>query len=486
MSKPPNIVYLMTEHQKASASSVCGNPHVPCSFMDDMAASGVCFTDAYSTNPICTPSRATVMTGVHPLVHQVTCHANRAPWNLPQLPELLAQNGYYTAAAGHYESGRGMGRGWHQQSDLFERGPLHDSLMDKYGQGRSDCGWSCGSLDCTAEEGHSALLADRAVEMIEDACDSGAPFFVHVSFNDPHPPYFVPPPFDSIVDPAKVTLPPRGDDFGRPAWQLQAIKECATDSAGENDVRKLIATYHGMIAYVDAQIGRICDGLRRRGVFHDTWIVLSSDHGDFAGEKGLFAKCEVPYECLLHVPLIIVPPAGETGPRGTAINGLVQAVDLFATMLNMAGLEVPDYTQGRDLMSWVRGGANQPLHDAVFAQVGNYHGHMLGKSSFPSGMCGAGRRKDLVQGVRTATHAYLRDPERGDEAYDLQDDPGELSNVLEQHDRMEPSWLGDLRRRLDHWEQQCTRLREKLGVVAGNRGFDTPYRPYREKRTVFV
>jgi arylsulfatase A-like enzyme len=192
-----------------------------------------------------------------------------------------------------------------------------------------------------------------------------APFFVHVSFFDPHPPYFVPPPYDSMVDVTRVDLPRRGNDTGRPAWQFQALKDCATDSATEGDIRKVIAVYYGMIEYVDAQIGRICAALQRLEVLDNTWIILTSDHADFMGEKGLFEKCEVPYECLLHVPLIIVPPSGITAPRGEVVGGLVQSVDLFPTMLSLAGLNVPDYTQGKDLLAWLQGGTRQPLHEAA-------------------------------------------------------------------------------------------------------------------------
>jgi arylsulfatase A-like enzyme len=116
--RQPNIVYLMTDQQKALACSVYGNRRVPSPFMDEMAARGVAFTQAYAASPICTPSRATVFTGTHPLVHQVTCHQNRAPYNLPQLSELLKENGYYTAAAGHFEHDRNLTRGWHEQTSF--------------------------------------------------------------------------------------------------------------------------------------------------------------------------------------------------------------------------------------------------------------------------------------------------------------------------------------------------------------------------------
>ena len=126
MAKQPNIVYLTYEHTKASALRLFGDSSLSCPFTEAMAAKGVAFTKTYSTNPICTPSRTSVFTGVHPLVHQVTCHQHRAPYNLAQLSELLQQGGYYTAVAGHYEPERNLSRGWHEQVNFREAGPLRD------------------------------------------------------------------------------------------------------------------------------------------------------------------------------------------------------------------------------------------------------------------------------------------------------------------------------------------------------------------------
>jgi len=472
-SKRPNIVYIIADQQKASATSVYGNNLVPTPFTDHMAANGITFRDAYTPSTICTPSRASVFTGVHPLVHQVTCWQNKAPWNLPQMSEMFADSGYYTAAVGHYELGRNLGRGWHEQSDLWEMGPLLDATNFKYSHGRTDCGWSSGALDCKPEEGQSAVLANRAIKMLDNAVDAGAPFFLHVSFNDPHPPYFVPPPYDSIVDPDKITLPDFGNDDGRPAWQHEALKAVNTAAASSYDVKKVIATYYGMIACVDAQMKRIHDALASHDLLENTWIVFSADHGDFAGEKGLFMKCEVPYECLLHVPLIIVPPSGMNAPRDKHISGLVQTADLFSTMLTLAGIDVPDYAQTKDLLGWVGDGANEPLHECLFAQVGDYHGHL--KDTLPKGTYEAGRRKALLQNARTSEFSYIRDSQWGDEAYDLRTDPTELSNVINDNPKStgkEPAWVGEMRRRTDNWEEECLKLREKLGVIPGDRGFD--------------
>ena len=290
----PNLIYITADQLKASAAPMLGNRLISCPFMEGLAAEGITFPETYAASTICTPSRASVFTGVHPLVHQVTCWQNKAPLNLPQMSELFASHGYYTAVSGHFEQGRNLSRGWYEQVDLREPGPLARALETKYSHGRKDVGWSCGAIECPPEEGHSALLADRSIRMIDTARRSRMPFFLHFSFNDPHPSYFVPPPYDSMVDPDHVVLPVMDHDGARPAWQDQALKEVRTGEATEHDLKKVVAVYNGMIRYVDDQMNRVFQALAERELLENTWVVFASDHGDFMGEKGLFEKCEVP------------------------------------------------------------------------------------------------------------------------------------------------------------------------------------------------
>ena len=464
----PNILYLVADQQKAAATVPYGNRLIDCPCTERFAREGVVFNNAHVVSTICTPSRASVMTGVHPLVHQVHCWQNNAPWNLSQLAELFTAGGYYTGVAGHYELGQNLGRGWHEQADLFARGGGFGEALDhKYSSGRGSCGYSSGSLDIEANEGHSALLGNKGIQMIDNAQTAGAPFFLHVSFNDPHPPYFAPPPFDTLVDPEAVTLPDPGG-AGRPQWQSRARNEVGYDTASPLELRQALAVYYGMIAYVDTQMERIYQALETRNLLENTWIVFAADHGDFMGEKGLFEKCEVPYGCLTHVPLIIVPPRGQPRPGPERVDHMVQSVDLFPTLLGLAGMEVPTYAQGKDLISWVHGGAAEPLHDCLFAQVGDYQGDL--KNTFPGGTFESGRRKALVQSARTTMHLYIRDDQCGDEGYDLRTDPFELSNELAV-DAAQPAWAESMRRRVEDWEKACLALRAQLGVVPGERGF---------------
>ncbi len=466
----PNILYLMTDQQKASASPVYGNAHVPSPFMSQMAAEGVVFNDAYVASPICTPSRTSVFTGVHPLVHQVTCHQNRAPYNLPQLSELLQDAGYHTAVVGHYESDRDLTRGWNEQVSHDENGPVGRAMARWYSNGRSDVGWSSGTLDSASEDGHASALVTRAIHILDELERRDAPFFLHVPLLEPHPPYFASPPYDSLVDRRDLPVPDTGPAGARPAWHETALQTFGTDRATDDDVRKMTAAYYGMIAYADDQMRRMHDELEQRGLMENTWVIVSSDHGDYLGEKGMFMKTESLYECLLHVPLIIRPPqdAGWTG--GQRVSGLVDMVDLFPTILGLAGAPVPEYAQGHDLISWAAGDTSSPLRDVVFAQVGEYGGSL--KTTMPSGIIEAGRHRGLLQGARSVDYSYTRDPDYGDEAYDLRNDPMELVDLLSGSDGREVPQLDALRRRIDEWERQCLALADRLGVRAGYRGFD--------------
>lgn len=465
----PNIVYLMYDQARASAMGFMGNAHVPTPFTDSLAQRGWQFSQAYAASSICTPSRASVHTGVHPLVHQVTCHQNRAPCNVPQLAELMTAGGYYAAVAGHYEPERNLGRGWHEQVPMHERGPLYESWLAHLRCGRKDVGWSSGAIDADAADGNSARLTDRITRMIRAAKASKMPVFLHLCYDDPHPPYFAPRPYDTLVDPAGLPLPPRGRDDELPPWQAQCREECGTDRASEMDIRKVVATYYGMVAYIDDQFRRVHQVLEQEGLTENTWIIVGSDHGDYTGEKGLFNKSESLYECLHHVPLIIVPPEGTSRRGSSRIDSLVSTVDLFPTILNLAGLEAPEYTQGHDLLPWIAQGAREPLRDAVFAQVGDYHGFM--GSTFPTGIAASGRHPSLLQCARTATCSYIRDPDYGDEAYDLRTDPHELRNLMNPGAGPLPEEADTLRRRIGEFEEECLALRESMNVIPGDRGF---------------
>ena len=212
---------------------------------------------------------------------------------------------------------------------------------------------------------------------------------------------------------------------------------------------------------------RLYAEMQRRGLLENTWIIFTSDHGDFAGEKGMFAKTESLYECLLHVPLFIVPPSATSFPRGERIDELIDTVDLFPTILGLAGIDIPWYAQGHDLCQWLEQRDMPGLRETVFAQVGNYHGFL--KTTFPTGMPAGGRHPGLLMSARTKKFSYIHDPDYGDEAYDLREDPWELCNLLQRENV--PPEVSELRDAVQKWDLNCRQIREQLNIVSGDRGF---------------
>ncbi len=473
MNTRPNFLYLMTDQQKYSTLGVEIGKEKVSPFYDWGAKQGICFNQAFSPSPICTPSRTSVMTGVHPLVHGVTCHQNRAPFNLKQLPEFLSENGYYTAVCGHYERARNLTRGWHEQICVNEPGELSNAMETIHSYGRKDVGWSSGQMDIDSTESHASRLTNKAIYMLEQVQASKRPYFLHVPYIEPHPPYFAPKPYGQMFDIEKITFDYDQNiaiDVTRPDWQVLAMSQCGTHKAKELDFRKVISQYFGMIRYTNDQMKRLYNEMEARGMLENTWIIISSDHGDFTGEKGLFNKCETLYECLLHVPLIIIPPKKLRSKYcGTQVNDLIDLTDLFSTILSAAKIKIPEYAQGKDLISWIEDGMKRSLHKYVCSQVGDYHGYL--KTTFPGGIFECGRHKGLVQAVRSKDYLYINDPDYGEEAYDIKNDPYELKNLFNDPNYNIPNELSNIINYSKLWHKECMRLRRKLELVPGDRGF---------------
>jgi arylsulfatase A-like enzyme len=433
-----------------------------------MAAQGVTFDRACVNATICTPSRASLMTGTYPLVHRVLCHQNLAPKNLPQLAEVLSDAGYHSVAAGHYESTRDLTRGWRETIDIAGTPRLRAALRAIQTSGSQRVGWSAGETAAGPDESHAAVLNDELFAVLDRVDPNREPLFVHVAYLEPHPPYFTPRGCFDHEAMHSTLLPPVGEMSERPAWHQAMLKDFGSAEATEEDVRRMIGGYYGLIRYVDSQIDRLLQYLDRRGILENSWIIMTSDHGDYAGEKGFYTKSESAYECLQHVPLVIRGPGGRWHP-GQRVAGLTELLDLFPTILTAAGQAVPRQAQGHDLVAWVDAGARTPLREATFLAVGGYEGHL--KTTMPTGLPESGRRKGIVRSARSLDYVFIHDPDTGDEAYDLRTDPLELRNLL-QGGRPRPAPVKQLAEMLDDWERACERKFHDLGVIPGDRNFN--------------
>jgi len=451
----PNIVLIMTDQQKASATSVHGNSVVSSPAWDRAAESGVVFDNCISTSPVCTPARVGVMTGLYPLASGCSSVRHR-PDHFPQLNEILGEHGYHTGGVGRYEENYKWqwGRAWHH----LELG-MPDVL--RVAQELAEAtkplrGWVSGAHPLPADRGLARMMTDHAIDFVDNV--GREPFFLHVAYLEPHPPYFPPEPFASMHDLDDIELPPTAFR-NRPRWQIEAGEEMLVPLAEERDIRAAIARYYGLISYADSEIGRFMDHLAAKGLLENTWVILTSDHGDFTGEHGLFAKAHAMYDCLLHVPLVIMPPKG-SGGSGRHVPNLNQSHDLFPTILDIAGIDTPDNCQARSLIGLMDGsGGGAPVHEYCFASAG-----MIGNpmACFPQGIPERGFHRDMINMVRTDRCKYIEDATNGDEFYDLARDPHELGNTI---DTAPQPVLAELRDALSQHRKECRDMRRAAGYA---------------------
>ncbi len=430
--KKPHLLLITTDQQRYDALGANGNRLIKTPHMDGLAGEGVNFQKAFVQNPVCVPSRACLQTGRYPHQHGVTYMENVVD-NTPGLPvwektfmEMLQEGGYRTGAAGkihmypekgfdHERLTGGKGVRW----TASEGSPLgHAPLGKTYArwlEKKRPGGYEeiykarlaqadyarIGLLEnpLKADEYVEHWIAEEAIQFVEThlAGKSDAPFFLWCGFCGPHDPWDPPEPWKSLYDPASVPLP--REIPGWPSWR---------ERAEEPLVRRVIASYWAMVSCIDHYVGKILSLLKERGIYDETLIVFTSDHGELLGERGRFGKgCFT--ESVIRVPLLVKPPrALPLGFHRT--DALAEVFSIAPTFLDYAGLSIPDRMTAqslRPLMKTGKGGV-----EAVFSEY-------VSNDRKRHGKC-----------VRTARHKLVRWlPDGEEELYDLATDPGEAQNL---------------------------------------------------------
>jgi arylsulfatase A-like enzyme len=243
----------------------------------------------------------------------------------------------------------------------------------------------------------------------------------------PHSPYFVCAPYDTMYDPRALAYPPQESPEERarkPDVYWQAAGDMGTLDAPEVELRNALAHYYGMVSLLDDQAARLLDYLRRRGLPDDIIVVYTSDHGDYAGEYGMWGKSCTLYDCLVRVPLIIAGPEGLV-PRGRTLDGMIQNIDILPTLLDLLALPVPTNVHGLSLRLLWQDGASRAA--AV-----------------------SGRQVELSVMARTPRWKLIYTPGPAvQELYEVESDPGELRNRY--GDLGTGAVVGQLRGRLLDW-----------------------------------
>lgn len=450
MKKKPNIVIFNPDSYRGDVVSHLGNPGAVTPHLDALLNDGaVSFSNAFTQNPYCTPSRCSFMTGWYPHVHGHRAMTYMLRPDEPSLFSVLRREGYVNWLSGKNDlySVKSV-----EDFELHGVTKLQPAKLEPThrppaplpeGDPRTECYYA--GVSTREREGPPANSRDSghvqaAVDAIRSAPED-QPFCLFVPIGTPHPTYVVEEEFYDMIDPD--ALPPRLPIPDPTNPYLDAYREIQRSSElSDDDWREIKRVYYAMCAKVDYYFGQVVSALKEQGVYDDTLIIFMSDHGDFTGDYDMVEKtvCSLD-DALIRTPFLIKPPA-DFETRSGIRDQLVELVDMTATIYDMLGID-PGYTcQGISLCDVLRGNEDE-IRDAVFAEAGcrrgerhfvNNQGQRMSPDSFYGKRFHMRLPRDLAGSysvsVRTHRHKYVYRPYNGPNAlFNLEEDPGELSNV---------------------------------------------------------
>jgi arylsulfatase A-like enzyme len=482
----PNMLFFMTDQHRVDTLPCYGNPVVRTPFLDGLEAEGTVFDRFYTPTAICTPARASLLTGEAPFRHKLLANYER---NVGYMEDLepghvafsrdLRKAGYNVGLAGKWHVGlhrtaEDLGfdalhmHGWHNPVDLpayeqylAERNlppyRLTDEIRGVFPNG-SPGNLLAARLGQPVEATFERFLSDLAIERLRayarDFHETGRPFFLATHFFGPHLPYNIPAEYFDMYDPDGIELPPSiAETFlGKPPVQGNYSKHWTFDSMDESVSRKLIAAYWGYVTMIDHEIARIVEVARELEVFDDSAVFFTADHGEFTGSHRLHDKGPAMYEDIYRVPGVLRLPGGGPSQHRPEFADLL---DLTATIRDLAEVPAGVPQDGLSLAPILRG------EDPVWRreQIAEFHGHHF---PYPQRMIVTDRYKLVIN------------PESVNEFYDLRRDPWELTNRYDFPEcRPERDWhLALLYRRLrdrgDNFHHWMTSM-----YPVGDKDYDT-------------
>jgi arylsulfatase A-like enzyme len=476
--KRPNILFIICDQLSIYALSCYGGP-VPTPNIDRIAESSVRFTQATCTTPYCSPTRASIITGMYPHAHGIVLNANPGrqqgvgPADITT-EKLLNQAGYATH---HYGKWHLDGERLPYYPDMFRPGVEYKAKMDSVFaevRSRDRTGWmdwyawalpvdispafrervdaigdrwknkpyadfitKMGKLKLPLEQCFDVQVADLTCDRLKALKGSDSPFMVTCSLNWPHDPNVVPSPYYEAFDPDGITLPENvhvREELFEKDWSREIVA-----ALREPGLREFLRVYYGMVKLIDGQVGKILRALDETGKTDQTVIVFTSDHGDMMGGHGMVWKStRAFYEEVVRVPLLISYP-GKFRPRVS--RRAVDSTDFMPTLLELAGHAVPQQAQGHSLVPHLRGDR----------ESGKARKYTFSERVRPNPK---GRRKVLpgTRGdfmVRGQGWKYIRYGNGQEYLYNLRQDPGEMTNLID--DPKSRSTREELTGEMDKW-----------------------------------
>ena len=376
--RPPNVVFIICDQMRGDALSCMGNPNARTPHLDKLASSGVLMENGFCNNPVCVPSRMSLFSGLYP--HQTGRTSNR-PWGNPllnfenTLMGRFANEGYRTGYIGKNHTYTKKAFSQIETVSLRAREPFRNYSRFVPPQ------WHCDTL-WPEELCHPRKNTDDAIQFIERT-KSSEPFFLHVSYFDPHPPYMAPAEFARHFDPNKMQMPETVSPSRLSDRLDRYAREMKLPAINDASFKETLRYYHASVEWgVDYQVGRIMEALEKRNLVDDTIVVFTSDHGDFMGDYHMVRKGMFLYNSLLHVPMIWSAP--NRIARGLRSKNLAQNIDIFPTLLDLAGFNHFSELMGRSLKGVLQNSVNEDKKETIFTSAAYGNVEPVNDPSFDS------------------------------------------------------------------------------------------------------
>ncbi|MCC9601814.1 sulfatase [Stieleria sp. JC731] len=421
----PNIVVMLCDDIRFDALSCAGHPHLKTPNIDKLASEGIYFENMFCTTSLCSPSRATILSGLYAHAHGVTNNFTEYPRDLDSFPLRLQKAGYKTAYIGK----------WHMGEKNDEPRPGFDHFVTHKGQGQYfDTAFNVNGAGAKVVEGYyTTVVTDMSLDWMKKQSDD-EPFMLMIGQKAPHSFYYPEPKYEHAFDHVEVNYPHSSfklDD--KPKWITQRLmtwhgiygplfdwrKDFPNDKAeAVTDFAAMVRAYWGTILSVDDSVGRLVDYLDRNGKLENTMFVFLGDNGLLEGEHGMVDK-RTAHEASIRVPMIIRYPKWTKSP--VRISKQVLTADVAPTILDAAGANPLENIHGASIKPLVSGDDSNWRTEWLY-----YYNY---EKQFPY--------TPNVRSVRGDRYKYIRYP-HGDsssdkhmaELYDMQADPKETTNLI--------------------------------------------------------
>lgn len=436
----PNILFILSDQHSPHVIGCGGNNIVNTPNLDKLASEGLYFNNLYCQNPLCVPSRASLITGRYSKNTGIYDNMHIMQANITTLPRTLSANGYRTCLIGksHFNGEQYHGYQQRPYGDLYGQGHQPDpERLPEFGiNGLGDVLENSGPSEIPIELTQTEICVSEACKwlQIHKSAHESQPFMLSVHFDKPHFP--IKPPkkyFDKYHGKLKLSDVPDGYLEQTVPFIKKAIanNETGHHYGRDYDIQlRALEAYYGCVEWVDDAVGRIIGTLDYLGFKEDTIVIYSSDHGEMGGEHGTWQKTLF-FEASARVPLIMRWPGKiEDGTSTEEIAGLV---DMFPTICDAADIDIPEVCEGISLLEHIT--EKEPLdRDGIFCESA-----VLRSTENAGCMLRSGQWK----------YCYYLDG--SEELYNLENDPGELKNVIKEHE----DTAGKLRNRtVEFWKPE--------------------------------